>query len=47
MIKRIDFIIQCLHGILYYGTIILPLLAGVHMALSAVVKEDKKGVKSK
>lgn len=41
MIKRLCFFFQCLHGILYYATIVLPLLAGVHMALKAVVDDEK------
>lgn len=42
MIKKVNFLVQCMHGILYYATIILPLLAGVSMALSAI--EKAKGV---
>lgn len=45
MIKKINFLVQCLHGILYYATIILPLLAGVSIALSAAEKEQKRSYK--
>lgn len=42
MIKKLNFLVQCLHGILYYATVVLPLLAGCSMALSAAAEHKKR-----
>ncbi len=40
--RKLKFIIKCLHTVLYYGSVVLPLLAGSYSAICSIENFNKE-----